>query len=65
MLFESEKLKFMGLINSAMGIGEVFAPFIGSMLYGILGYTNQFLLMNLMLALLIIINKKYIPDRLN
>jgi len=55
----------MGLINSAMGIGEVFAPFIGSMLYGILGYTNQFLLMNLMLALLIIINKKYIPDRLN
>ena len=40
LLFESEKLKFMGFINSAMGTGEVFAPFIGSMLYGFFGYTN-------------------------
>ena len=40
LLFESEKLKYMGYINSAMGIGEVTAPFFGSLLYGKFGYVN-------------------------
>ena len=30
----------MGYINSAMGIGEVVAPFAGSLLYGAFGYVN-------------------------
>jgi hypothetical protein len=33
-------MKMMGIISSAMGIGEVVAPFAGSMLYGMFGYVK-------------------------
>jgi len=30
----------MGIISSAMGVGEVIAPFAGSILYGLFGFVN-------------------------
>jgi len=40
LIFENDKLKYMGIISSAMGVGEVVAPFAGSMLYGLFGFVK-------------------------
>jgi hypothetical protein len=53
----------MGYINSAMGIGEVGAPFVGSMLFASLGYINQFLFINLLVLLLILLAGYVIPNK--
>lgn len=51
----------MGIISSAMGVGEVVAPFAGSMLYGLLGFVKQFVFLNFILFIFIILLYKYIP----
>lgn len=60
-LFESEKLKYMGVISSAMGVGEVVAPFAGSMLYGLFGFVKQFIAINFLVLILAYLIYKIIP----
>jgi hypothetical protein len=46
-----------------MGIGEVGAPFIGSMLFGSLGYINQFLCINFIVFVFILLVRFVIPNK--
>ncbi len=39
-LFEKEKLKYMGYNMGAIMVGEMLGPFIGSILFKELGYLN-------------------------
>ena len=51
----------MGIISSAMGVGEVVAPFAGSMLYGLFGFVNKFFVINLVVFILAIFIYQKIP----
>jgi MFS family permease len=62
-LFDDEKLKYMGFIQSCIGTGEVVGPFLGSCLYKYFGFFAQFIYLDVFLIVLLYMTVTWLPER--
>ena len=65
LLFPQEKLKYVGLMESALNIGTAIGPVIGSVLYNFVGYFYMFIIFGLSFVIYIPILLLLMPSDLN
>ena len=65
LLFPDEKLKYAGLMESAMNIGTAIGPVIGSVLYDLVGYFYMFIIIGVSFSIYLPILLLLMPPDLN
>jgi MFS family permease len=64
-VFSDEKLKYIGYSESAIGIGLMLGPGLGSFVFGFFGYAWAFYAFSVLLGLNLLIMMFYLPKQLN
>ena len=61
----SEKDRYIGYVEMALGLGDMMGPAIGGFVFGIYGYTGTFLIFSSIIMTGVIASVITIPKRLN